>query len=90
MRLLKANWPAILKNLADELERLKGSLSDDHDLAILHQAVLHQQPEDRTQLKALVALINQRRGELEVEAKRLGEQIYVGTPNAFIRRLEVY
>lgn len=47
-------------------------------------------PEDRTQLEALVALIDQRRGELEVKAGRLGKRMYVDKPNAFVRRFEVY
>ncbi len=90
VRLLTPTWPAMLKDLSDELERLADYLSDDHDLALLRQRVLHQSPEDRTQLEALVALIDQRRGELEVEATRLGERIYVEKPNAFVRRFEVY
>ena len=90
VRLLKPTWPATVNNLADELGRLADYLSDDHDLAILRQRVLRQSPEDRTQQEALVALIDQRRGELEVEAHRLGERIYVERPKAFVRRFEVY
>jgi CHAD domain-containing protein len=90
VRLLKPIWPPMLKELADELERLADYLSDDHDLAILRQTVLQQPSEDRTQLEVLVALIDQRRGELEVEARRLGERIYLEKPNAFVRRFEVY
>lgn len=37
-----------------------------------------------------MALIDQQRGELELEAMRLGERLYVETPNAFVRRFEVY
>jgi len=90
VRLLKPTWPAMLKDLADQLERLGDYLSDDHDLAILRHMVLQQSPGDRTQLEALVALIDQRRGELEVEAKRLGERIYGENPKAFVSRFEVY
>ena len=90
VRLFKPIWPRMLEGLADEIERLADYLSDDHDLAILRQTLLQQPPEDRTQLEALVALIDQRRGELEVEATRLGERIYVEKPNAFVRRFEVY
>ena len=90
MRLLKPIWPEMLDDLADELERLADYLSDDHDLAILRQTVLRQLHEDGTQLEALVALIDQRRGRLEVEAQRLGKRIYGEKPNAFVRRFEVY
>jgi len=90
VRLLKVIWPATAKNLADELERLADFLSDDHDLAILRQRVLQQSPKDRVQQDALVALIDQRRKELEVEANRLGERIYVERPKAFVDRFGVY
>jgi CHAD domain-containing protein len=84
MRLLKPIWPKMQEDLADELERLADYLSDDHDLAILCQTVVQRPPED------LVALIDQRRGELEVKAGRLGKRMYVDKPNAFVRRLEVH
>jgi CHAD domain-containing protein len=90
VRLFKPTWPAMLKKLADELEKLADYLSEDHDLAILRQRVLRQSPEDRNQLEALVALIDQRRGELEVEANRLGKRLYVESPTIFVRRVKVY
>lgn len=90
VRLLKPLWPAMLKGLADEFGKLADYLSDDHDLAILRHAVLQQPSGNRTQLAALVALIDQQRGELEVEAKRLGERMYLDPPNAFVRRFEGY
>ncbi|HKO31784.1 MAG TPA: CHAD domain-containing protein [Nitrospiraceae bacterium] len=90
VRLLTPTWPATVKNLADELEQLADYLSDDHDLAILRQRVLQQSPQDRTQQDALVALIDQRRGELEVEAHRLGERIYVERPKDFVHRFGMY
>lgn len=90
VRLLTPLWPAMLKDLADEFGKLADYLSDDHDLAILRQALLQQPSDERTQLEALMALIDQQRGELEVEAMRLGERLYVDRPNAFVRRFEVY
>jgi CHAD domain-containing protein len=90
VRLLRPLWPGMLKDLANEFGRLADCLSDDHDLAILRQAVLRRPSEERTQLEALMALIDQQRGELELEAMRLGERLYVETPNAFVRRFEVY
>jgi CHAD domain-containing protein len=90
VRLLSPLWPGVLKDLANELGRLADCLSDDHDLAILRQAVLRRPSDERAQVEALVALIDQHRGELEMEAKRLGERLYVETPNAFVRRFEMY
>jgi CHAD domain-containing protein len=92
IRLLKPIWPSVMQRLADELEMLGEYLSDDHDLAILRQGVLEQTGDssDRTDLEALVALIDQRCGELQIEARHLGERIYVERPRAFIARLKVY
>jgi CHAD domain-containing protein len=90
VRLFTPAWPAMLKKLADELERLADYLSEDHDLAILRQRVLQQSPEDQTQLEALVPMIDQRRKELEMEANRLGRRLYVESPNTFGRRFKVY
>jgi CHAD domain-containing protein len=92
IRLLKPIWPKIMEKFADELKALGDYLSDDHDLAILRARVLEQaeQSGDRTRLETLVALIDQRRGELQVEAKHLGARIYAEKPRAFVGRLQAY
>ena len=90
VRLLTPIWPGILEDLAGELERLADYLSDDHDLAILRRSVCQSPPDDRQQLEALLALIDERRGELEVEAKRVGGRMYVEKSNAFVRRFDGY
>ena len=92
IRILKPIWPMMMDRLADELNTLGEYLSGDHDLAILRQRVLEsaQTSGDRTDLEALVALIDQRRGELQVEARLLGERVYVEKPRAFSGRLQVY
>ena len=90
VRLLKPMWPEVLGCLADELERLADYLSDNHDLAILRQALKKLTHEDETQMEALVAIIDQRRSELEVEAQHLGARIYGEKPNDFVRRLSRY
>jgi CHAD domain-containing protein len=92
IRLLKPIWSPMMAKFADELKVLGDCLSDDHDLAILRQRVLEQAEKsgDRTTLEALVALIDQRRGELQVEAQPLGERVYVEKPRAFVARLQAY
>jgi CHAD domain-containing protein len=90
VRLLKPIWPETLDNLADELERLADYLSEDHDLAILRQTVHQDHSEDRTHIEALVAMIDHSRSELEMEARRLGERIYIENSSAFAHRFEVY
>jgi CHAD domain-containing protein len=90
VRVLKPMWPELLGGLADELERLADYLSDNHDLAILRQALKNSPHEDGTQMEALVGMIDQRRSELEVEAQHLGARIYVEKPNDFVRRFHRY
>jgi hypothetical protein len=74
-----------MEKFADELKTLGEYRSDDHDLALLRQRVLEsvETAGDRTDLEALIALIDQRRGELQVEARRLGERVYVEKPRVF-------
>ncbi|MEO7860867.1 MAG: CHAD domain-containing protein [Nitrospirales bacterium] len=90
VRLLKPMWPELLGSLADELERLADFLSDNHDLAILRQALKKLPLEEETQTEALVDMIDQRRSELEVEAQHVGARIYGEKPNDFVRRFDRY
>jgi CHAD domain-containing protein len=92
VRILKSIWSTVLERLGDELETLGGYLSDDHDLALLRQCVLEpgEPPDGHMDIEALIALIDQRRGELQVEAKRLGERVYAEKPRAFAGRFQVY
>ncbi len=59
--------------MAAELKTLGKCLSEDHDLAILREKVLEQldETDDRTDIEALVALLDQRRNELQVIARTL-------------------
>jgi CHAD domain-containing protein len=92
IRVLKPVWPKMMEQLADELEVLADYLSEDHDLAILRERVLEHagQSDDRPALETLVALIDQRRGELQVEATHLGARVYGEKPRAFVGRLQAY
>jgi CHAD domain-containing protein len=92
VRLLRPLWPKPLSKLADELEQLGDYLSDDHDLALLRQRIAeHPSNGNRgRELEAFIALIDQRRAELELEAKLLGQRVYAEKPRAFSRRFETY
>jgi len=92
VRLLKPVWPKLMEGWADELKKLGGYLSDDHDLAILREKVLEQSARSskRIELEALVALVDQRRGELQVKARGLGARIYAEKPGAFVDRAQAY
>jgi len=91
-RVLRPLWKTMMKALTAELKTLGGYLSDDHDLAILREKVSAQleQSKNRTEIEALVALIDQRRNELQLSAKALGERIYTEHPRAFVTRYETY
>jgi CHAD domain-containing protein len=91
-RLLEPIWPPMMEPLASELEVLAGALGEDHDLALLRQTVLDRAARDSRldDAGALVALLDQRRAELQVTALGLGERLYAETPVAFIARMKKY
>jgi hypothetical protein len=66
----------MLARLGDELETLEESLSEEHDLTLLRQRVVEpEQPMDnQSDLEALIALIDQRRADLQAEAEQLGKR----------------
>jgi len=90
IRLLRPIWQGMFDALANEFEKLADYLSHDHDLALLRQRMVQNPSDGRTPVKTLVALIDQRREELQVEAKRLGIRLYAEKPSALVRRIEVY
>jgi hypothetical protein len=90
--MLKSLWPKAMKASQKELKTLGKYLSDDHDLAILRKHVLKQLEdyEDPKEIEALVALIDQRRNELQIIAKPLGARVYAESPADFAARIEAY
>jgi CHAD domain-containing protein len=89
---LRPLWRKIMKAWSTELRTLGRLLSEDHDLAILREKVSEQleDSESRTDIEALVALIDQRRNELQVSARVLGTRIYAEKPQTFSGRTEAY
>jgi CHAD domain-containing protein len=92
LELLRELWPKELKRFANQVEKLVDYLSDDHDLAMLRERVLANSKESKDQHadEALLALIDKRRAELEMEARFLGERIYAEKPEAFKTRVHEY
>lgn len=98
LRILTPLWPAAMKASAEELKTLGNYLSEDHDLAILRKRALKQREDGRprevdhvqTETETLVALIDQRRIELQVSARTLGARIYAEPPGVFTARVEAY
>ena len=91
-QLMRPIWRESMKALGRELKLLGEYLSEDHDLAILRERVIEQlgDSENRTEIEALVALIDQRRNELQLNARVLGLRIYAEKPRSFISRTEAY
>jgi CHAD domain-containing protein len=81
-RLLERVWPGVMKALAGEAKALSKLLGSDHDLAVLAAEL---PPDD-----ALLALIADRRAELQAEALALGARVYAESPKAFRKRLRGY
>lgn len=91
-RVLRPLWGKVMKTLNAQLKTLSEYLSEDHDLAILREKIADQldDVENRTEIEALVALIDQRRNELELSAKFLGSRLYSERPAEFGARVEAY
>src|SRR5215813_881391 len=91
-RILRPLWRNMMEAFTSELKGLGKYLSEDHDLAILREKISDQlnDSEDRADIEALVALIDQRRNELQLMAKVLGTRIYAEKPRAFADRSETY
>lgn len=93
VRLLKKVWPAELSAFADELEKLGDYLSDHHDLDLLLQRVAEhakERKDDDPEVETLIALIDERRSELRLQSKLLGERVYAEKPTEFVSRIESY
>jgi CHAD domain-containing protein len=92
-RLLQEAWPAVLDAHGEEAHVLSELLGDDHDLAVL-RGRLEQGIElpagPAVDLDTLQRLIDERRGELQEQAERLGRRLYAEKPKAFTRRLGRY
>ena len=90
-RILRPIWGRIMKALIRELDALGEFLSEHHDLALLRDSVAKLLNKDNeVEIEALIALIDQRRGELELQARQLGARIFAETPHAFASRNEAY
>ena len=90
-RLLKAVWPPVVAAYGEAAHLLSELLGDDHDLAVLRARLERGDGLPATvaaDLAPLLALVDERRGELQVEARRLAARLYAERPRAFERRVE--
>lgn len=72
---------------AKDAHRLADLLGDDHDLALLRQALASDAVPVPADVDAVVKLIDHRRGELQAEAVHIGARVYGESPKAFRRRM---
>jgi CHAD domain-containing protein len=90
-RMLQPLWGRVMKAFRRELDALGELLSEHHDIALLRDTVTELLSQDNeVEIEVLIALVDQRRGELEVQARQLGARIFAETPHAFVSRNEAY
>jgi CHAD domain-containing protein len=88
-QLLACAWPEVLEPAADQAHRLSELLGEDHDLAVLADAVdlnaeVLPASEDRDKVHREIGT---RRADLQERAFALGRRIYAESPKAFTRRI---
>jgi len=92
MEALAPVQPVLIGSFAAELDGLGEQLGADHDLAVLAETIMDH-PEscpDERERWLLVALIHERRADLQARALRRGTALYTESPDAFVDRIEAY
>jgi CHAD domain-containing protein len=89
-RLVVDAWEPVLAAQAEQAHLLSEHLGDDHDLAVLHEAITSGRMDAGSDSEAILALIDQRRNELLHAALTLGDRLYAESPKAFARRVTSY
>jgi CHAD domain-containing protein len=91
LRLIRSAWPPALDPLVEQASELSDTLGDDHDLALLTEALDAAGERLGVEQRAHVGrLITRRRDELQRTAFDAGELLYAERPKAFARRLAAY
>lgn len=90
MALLSRAWPAYFAGRVDACRELAEDLGDDHDLAVLIEAVKRYGGEVEGDRAAMVLLAQSRQQELRMQAYALTERLFAETPKAFTRRMRAY
>jgi CHAD domain-containing protein len=90
LRLLQPVCGPVVKGQAKEAGELSDLLGDDHDLGVLSQTVSEMSGDLAVDVEALQALIEHRRGELQLQATFAGRRLYAERPKAFVRRIHSY
>jgi len=90
LQLLDAAWTDSEKELVDRTHKLATLLGEDHDLAVLRETLAADPLAygGHRILKAVFAVVDRRREELEEQAFTLGREIYKDSPKVFTSRIE--
>ncbi|HMR65555.1 MAG TPA: CHAD domain-containing protein, partial [Anaerolineae bacterium] len=91
IRILENVWADPMVELGNQLDDLADYLGDYHDLAGLSHMLINR-PEliDDKDREDLVKLLNKRQAKLLIQARQLGERIYVEQPKVFVQRIGSY
>jgi CHAD domain-containing protein len=89
-RLIVEAWEPVLEAQAEAAHVLSEYLGDDHDLAVLHDAIVAGRVDAGAESEAILELVDHRRDELLDASLTLGDRIYAESPKAFGRRIEAY
>jgi CHAD domain-containing protein len=90
LRLLTPLSPCIVGGYADEAHALSDLLGDDHDLAVLSEALRSGGGSLAVDLDQVFQLIDHRRQQLQAEALAVGARLYAEKPAALVGRLRCY
>ena len=90
LRMLMPLSPGIVGGQADEAHELADLLGDDHDLAVLREALEGGAGAVPADVDAVIGLLDHRRAQLQAKALLVGERLYAESPKAFGRRLHGY
>jgi CHAD domain-containing protein len=90
LRLLEPLAPGIVGGAVKDADRLSNLLGDDHDLAVLHEALERGAGDVKIDVGEVLELVEHRREQLQAEAITLGERLYAERPKAFVARMHRY
>jgi CHAD domain-containing protein len=92
LEVLAPAWPEMFEVMYEEAEEVADLLGDDHDLAVLAERVTSR-PErygDGPDVQRLLAVVEERRLQLEEEAIERGRRLFVETADDFTERIAAY
>jgi CHAD domain-containing protein len=88
LRLLAPVGGQAVRGHAKEAHVLADLLGDDHDLAVLRDALVKDADRVPADVDAVLGLIDHRQEQIQERATFLGERVYAESPKAFARRMQ--